>query len=246
MRHMGGLMDQWVRSVQVSDTELDSVPSEEHPFGTPAESIGTLKRTAEFEKRVTRAQPENMVIKSYGQDGVLIPGGYDHLSEALELMIADQMVVNPLFRHAKVELTFRQNPTPQEPTRVVHADPSRTDNAVVEDYVYFLSNKQGTIAQAQYVRDPDGTLNKMKPEAMVEEGLMRQAGPFEVLRGRQSTRHTQGAAIYEGGRTFVRLIVTHPDADYFRSLPLAEQATLPEEFRDRLGIVIPSREHGLH
>ncbi|MCB1840082.1 MAG: hypothetical protein KDI61_07465 [Alphaproteobacteria bacterium] len=246
MRHMGGLMDQWVRSIQVSDTDLDSLPLEGHPFGTPAESLGTLKRPSEFEQRVSRSQPENMVIKSSGYDGVIVPEGFYHLTEALEMMVADQMVVNPLFRHAKVELTYRQNPTPQEPTRVVHADPSRTDNAAEEDYVYFLSNIQGTIAQAQYVRDPAMTLNKMKPEAMVEEGLMRQAGPFEMLRGRQSTYHTQGAAVLQGGRTFVRLIVTHPDADYFRSLPVAEQATLPEEFRDRLGIVIPSREHGLH
>ncbi len=247
MHQVGGLMGEWVRSVRVDESDLKDVPAELHPFGTPVESLGILSSPLEFDKPVNRAQLENMIIKYSGNyDGIMMPGGYDHLIEPLQMIIADQMSENPLFRHARVEFTYRHNPTPQTPSRIVHADPSRTQNAVVEDYIYFLSNKQGTIAQAQHVKKPEDTLNRMTPEEMVEQGLMTQAKPYEMLKGRQSTFHTQGAAVYEGGRTFIRVIVTHPDIDYFRNLPENEKAALPQDFREKHGIATASRDFDLH
>lgn len=246
MHQIGGLMGEWVRSVRVSESDLKAVSAETQPYGTPAESLGCIQNHEKFDTPVRRAQIENRVIKSSGQDGVLMPPGYEHLIEPLQMILEDQVKTNPLYRHARIELSYRQNWTPQTPQRTVHADPSRTQNAVTEDYIYFLSNKQGTIAQAAHVRAPEETLNRMTPEQMVEQGLMTQAKPYEMLKGRQSTFHTQGAAVYEGGRTFIRVIVTHPDIDYFRNLPEAEKSALPQDFREKQGIEVLERSPGLH
>ncbi len=248
MRHMGGLMDQWVNSVRVTREQAEAAPVDQSsPYGTPSESIGYLQNQARFETIVTRAQPENAAIKSPGNDGIVFLDGYDHLSEVMENIVADQMRTNPLYRHAKILLTYRQNPTAMvTDNRTVHVDPSRTQGSVVEDYVYFVSNIQGTISQAQHVVNPIETLNKMKPEAMVEEGLMVQAKPFEIVKGRESTYHTQGAKTYEPGRTFARIIVTHPDIQYFHNLPDSEKAALPADFREKHGIETSVREWNLH
>lgn len=242
-----GLIGKWVKSVQVSEAERTRADDPDHPFGTPAGRVGTLNSREIFQKPVYRAQPENMVIKSPGQDSTLIPEGYAHISEAIHMMMEDQMRINPLFRHARVELTYRQNPLPQTPARIVHTDPSRGEAPVEEDYVYFVASKQGTIVQAQHIKKPFETLNRMTPEDLVDEGLLKQAEPFEMMRGRQSTFHTQGSAIYESGRTFVRMIVTHPDLSYFRSLSDSEKAALPEDFRKAHGICASSQQApGLH
>lgn len=246
MHQVGGLMGEWVKSVRVDESDLKDVPAELHPFGTPVETIGYIQNQEKFDTPVRRAQIENTVIKSSGQDGVLMPPGYEHLIEPLQMLIDDQVKTNALYRHSRIELSYRQNFTPQTPNRTVHADPSRTQNPVEEDYVYFLSNKQGTIAQAQHVKKPEDTLNRMTPEEMVEQGVMLQAKPYEMLRGRQSTFHTQGAAVYEGGRTFIRVIVTHPDIDCFRNLPENEKAALPQDFREKHGIATSRHDFDLH
>lgn len=246
MASQGNLVEQWVKSVRVSEAERELAQESDRPFGTPAEHVGHLNNREAFAKTATRGQPENMVIKSSGNDGVIYPPGYDHLSEAINMMIKDQMNINPLFRHARIELTFRQNPIEQVPTRVVHTDPSRTQNPVEEDFVYFLANKQGVIVQAQHVKNPAQNLNKMTPEALMEEGLLQQSEDFEMVRGRQSTYHTQGAAIFQPGRTLLRMIVTHPPVEYFHNLPDREKAALPEDFRRQHGISAPDFAPGLH
>lgn len=245
---MGGLMEQWVNSVRVPRERAEAASADQtSPYGTPSDSIGYLKNQARFETVVTRAQPENAAIKIPGNDGIIFLDGYDHLDELIEHVVADQMRTNPLYRHAKILLTYRQNPTELvTDNRTVHIDPGRTEGSVVEDYVYFVSNIQGTISQAQHVINPAETLNKMRPEAMVEEGLMSQSEPFEIVRGRQSTYHTQGAKTYDAGRTFGRIIVTHPDIEYFRNLPDADKAALPADFREKHGIEINAHQWNFH
>lgn len=242
MPTMGGLIEKWVNSVKIDETEKLLAETAEHPFGTPGEAVGTLSAKDEFQKRVLRAQPENAVIKLPGNDGIVMLSGFEHLVETIQMMMNDQHAINPLFRHARVEMTFRQNSITQIPARTVHTDPSRTLDPVQEDFIYFVSNKQGTMVQAQHIRDPFQTLNRMTPEGLVEEGLLKQAQPFEMTRGRQSTYHTQGARAYEGGRTFVRMIVTHPDISYFHKLPDGAKQQLPKDFREQNGITLSAPE----
>ncbi len=239
MASQGNLIEKWVKSVQVSEADRALSQESDRPFGTPAEHVGFLNNREAFAAPVRRAQPENMVVKTSGNDGLIYPEGYDHLSEAINMMIKDQMKINPMFRHARIELTYRQTLSEQVPTRIVHTDPSRTQEPVEEDFVYFLANKQGVVVQAQHVKDPAQNLNKMTPEALMEEGLLRQSENFEMVRGRQSTYHTQGAAIFQPARILLRMIVTHPSADYFHNLPDHEKAALPEDFRQKHGISAP-------
>lgn len=246
MASSGDLVEQWVKSVKVSEADLALAQESDHPFGTPAEHVGYLNNREAFAAPVRRAQPENMVVKSHGNDGLIYPQGYDHLNEAINMMIQDQMEINPLFRHARVELTYRQTLSEQVPARIVHTDPSRTPEPVEEDFVYFLANKQGVVVQSQHVKEPAQNLNKMTPEALMEEGLLRQSEDFEMVRGRQSTFHTQGAAIFQPARILLRLIVTHPSADYFHKLSDREKAALPEDFRQKHGISSPDMAPGLH
>ena len=230
-------MDEWVSSVLVDDSDLEALDENETPYGTPAQTIGKIQNQEKFAQIVTgRAQPENMVLKRPGQIVETLPQGFEHMQDVMEMILADQIENNPLFEHSKIEFTYRQNTAQITPNRSVHADPSRTTDAVIEDYVYFASSKQGTLVQAAYVKKPRDTLNKMKPEAIAEEGLMRQAEDFELTRGRASTFHTQGAAVYEAGRTFLRVIITHPDKDYFQALPQEDKARLPIDFREQLGV----------
>ncbi len=243
MRQMGGLMDEWVSSVLVDDEAVYALEENETPYGTPAQAIGKIENQDVFAQAVRgTAQPENMVLKRPGQVIKTLPEGFEHMQDVMEMIIADQIENNPLFEHSRIEFTYRQNPSAQTPDRQVHADPSRTPNAVIEDYVYFASNKQGTLVQAAYVKNPRDTLNKMKPEAIAEEGLMRQAEDFELTRGRASTFHTQGAAVYEAGRTFLRVIITHPDKNYFHALPEEDKVRLPADFREQHGIDLTSPE----
>lgn len=126
--------------------------------------------------------------------------------------------------------------------REVHIDPPRVEKAVSDEIVYFVSNKQGTITQSHFVKDPENTLNKMTPEAMVENGLMQQSEPFELQKGTQDTYHVQGAAMYEKGRTFVRTLIVHPNAEYFHALPDSDKQELPEAFREKHGIKFSTKQ----
>tara|TARA_R110001592_G_scaffold16881_7_gene71501 strand:- start:28337 stop:29089 length:753 start_codon:yes stop_codon:yes gene_type:complete len=237
------LYTQWVKSVIPSMEEVMRVKSGEQPYGQPSERVGFIKDTDNFEKLLRGndipSPASDTIIKTAGALDAKLPKGYEHLQEAIDLIVNDQIETNPLFKHARMAFTFRQTILPSRPQRTVHIDPPRTPNAAADDNVYFLSNKQGTFTQAVCVKNPSDTLNRMKADLMAEQGLLQQAEPFELRKGTQDTYHVQGADTYESGRTFMRMIITHPDVSYFENLPDDDKAELPADFRQKHGIVVP-------
>ena len=232
--------EDWIKSVTPDDDNVPSMGMRARPYGQPAETVGTLTNQAAFEKQVlgteANASQENTVIKTPGSDEITLPKGFDHVEEAIQIIIGDQKATNPLAKHTTVSFTFRQIVfDANQNTRDVHVDPVRDESSVEKDTVYFLTNKEGTIVQSKPVRDPKTTLNTMAPEVMMECELMRQAQPFEVVKGDEDTYHVQ-AEKYTVGRTLVRVIIAHPDAQYFHDLPDQDKAELPEDFRQKHGI----------
>ncbi|MCB9975535.1 MAG: hypothetical protein H6856_07870 [Rhodospirillales bacterium] len=232
------MIEEWRRSVIPPTERVEATPEEEFPFGAPAESLGYLEDVRGFETRVFgRAPLENLVIKQRGSEIATLPEGYEHLKEGIDRVFADQLKKNPLFRHAEIHVTHRQNTYQIEVTgQNNHADSNRTEGSVIDDYIYFMANRQGPFVQIEYVSNPDELFERKTPDTMAEAGLMRQAKDGEIIAGRSRTFHAQGALIYQIGRTLLRAIVTHPPASYFHSLPDHEKAMLPEEFRDKHGI----------
>lgn len=242
MLQQGGLYEEWRKSITPTQTQIDSLPEGDKPYGDPSITISSIHDQSTFSKLLrgnTAVSPASDTrIKEPGGTECSLPEGYEHLQELLDLIISDQKENNPLFKHSAMLFTFRQTVGTQNPPRRVHIDPPRTQNSVAEDDVYFVSNKEGTLTQSAHVKNPRDTLNRMKPEIMIEQGLLNQAEPFELRKGTQNTYHVQGADTYTDGRTFVRMIVSHPDAAYFHGLSNDEKSELPEKFRTKHGIVL--------
>ena len=242
MLHQGGLYDEWRKSVTPTQAQINSLPEGDKPYGDPSDSVGSVRDHDTFSKLLrgdTSVSPASDTrIKEPGDTEFQLPEGYQHLQEVLDLIIADQEERNPLFKHASMHFTFRQTIGTQNPPRRVHIDPPRTQNSVSEDEVYFISNKEGTMTQSAHVKNPRDTLNRMKPEVMIEQGLLNQAEPYELRRGTENTYHVQGADTYTDGRTFVRMIISHPDAAHFHGLSNEDKSELPEKFRTKHGIVL--------
>ncbi len=228
-----GLIKSWVKSVIPSISDVSDIPEGKRPFGTPALKIGAIEDKQAFDSDVFGiTQPERVIIKRPGSDDVEIPKGFEHMQELFEAIIKDQKENNPLYHHMYIDFTFRQNISKSSSLAniKVHTDASRIDDSAEEDYIYFAASKQGTIVQAKPVKNPQVTLNRMSPQALIDAGLMRQAEPFEIWKGRKSTYHVQGSDEYEPHRTFVRVIATHPNIDYFKNLPDYEKEQLPPSF----------------
>lgn len=264
---MPGMYEDWRITVIPSEAEIEA--AEEAglaPFGTPSEKVvtltnhnGVLTFQDDFEQSMlgregVTNQHENTLLKDSGSNDIQIPPGYDHMLESILTITEDQTAEKGgLFKHARMNFTYREIVFPEEKRdREVHVDPPRRESvrspvdegeAVAKDAIFFISNKknQSTITQSAHVINPSDTLNRMKPEVMIECGLMHQAEPFEVWKGTEDTYHVQ-AEKYDPGRILVRVIVSMPGIDYFHDLPDEEKAGLPEEFREKHGIKISGAE----
>ncbi len=238
------LHEAWAKSVTPDTDEFTAAQlSGERPYGMPAESVGTLTDHDGFEQvmlgRGVSVEHLNTEIKQPGSNEITLPRGFAHMQEVLGQIVSDQTSINPLARHTRMTFTFRQNTFPSEQkSRDVHVDPCRNQDAVAEDYIYLVSNADCSIVQDEPVIDPKETLNgERTPEELIEAGLMRQAEPYEVVRGTEFTYHVE-SAFHGEGRTLVRIIISHPDAEYFHGLSDAEKTELPPEFLQKHGIQI--------
>lgn len=232
----------WIQSITPSKEDIASVAEGKHPYGEPSKHVGFISDTDNYERLMRGddipSPASDTKIKKPGSPEANLPDGYKHLQEVVDAIVDDQEQNNPFFKHASMLFTYRQTLMDRSPERTVHIDPARTNNSVADDQIYFISNKEGTMTQAAYVKKPEDTLNRMKPEVIMEEGLLNQAEPFELRKGTQDTYHVQGADTYTNGRTFVRMIISHPDISYFHDLSDEDKAELPEKFRTEHGIVI--------
>lgn len=252
------LYEQWVKSVTPSYEEIEHASGQGSPYGEPSSHVGYINDISAFEKRLSQDKPTSpatdTVIKYPGSYDIKILEGYEeNMAEAIEIILEDQLETEPLFKHAEMQFTFTQNIVPLSTSaRIIHVDPERkisaieginvrNAEAVQENSIFFLSNKQGTLIQSQYIIKPEDNLNRMTPEGIADLGFLRASEPFEVRKGTQNTYHTQGAETYDSNRTFCRIIIAYPPVEYFHDLPDEEKSELPVEFRQQHGIVFSDR-----